>query len=146
MWSSKDFLLPALAIFLTVSASAQKKQPPPPPAHAQSPSPAVTDDFIHKQFGDNCSLLAGPPQFVADLDGDGTADLVVAAKCKNPMADKAEYSFLVADPYDSFLGYSDIKVTSTFASDAPERRGISLLIIHGADKDAWRADKKQVQV
>src|SRR5690348_15248193 len=99
-------------------ATAQaKKQPPPPPARAKSPSPAVTDDFVHKQFGENCSLIAGPPQFVADLDGDGVDDLVVAAKCKNPMADKDEYSFVVADPYDSFLGYTDIKVTSTFASD-----------------------------
>lgn len=145
MSSSKVFLLPALAIFLAVSASAQKKQPPPPPAHAKSPSPAVTDEFIHQQFGDNCSLLAGPPQFVADLDDDGIDDLVVAAKCKNPMADKDEYSFVVADPYDTFLGYSDVKVTSTFASDEPERRGITLLIIHGAEKDGWRAEKPKAK-
>jgi hypothetical protein len=140
MSSSKFLLFPVLALLLTVPASAQKKQPPPPPAHAKSPSPAVTDELIHKQFGDNCSLLPGPPQFVADMDGDGNEDLVVAAKCKNPMADKDEYSFIVADPYDSFLGYSDVKVTSTFASDEPDRRGISLLIIHGADKDGWHAE------
>ena len=140
MSSSKFLLLPALALLLTVAATAEKKQPPPPPAHAKTPSPAVTDDLIHKQFGDNCSLLPGPPQFVADMDGDGIDDLVVAARCKNPMADKDEYSFVVADPYDSFLGYSDVKVTSTFASDEPERRGVSLLIIHGAEKDDWRAE------
>jgi len=140
MSSSKLLILPVLALFLTVAASAQKKQPPPPPAHAKSPSPAVTDELIHKQFGDNCALLPGPPQFVADMDGDGNEDLIVAAKCKNPMADKDEYSFVVADPYDSFLGYSDVKVTSTFASDEPDRRGISLLIIHGAEKDGWRAE------
>ena len=56
------------------------------------------------------------------------------------MADKDEYSFVVGDPYDSFLGYSDVKVTSTFASDEPERRGITLLIVHGAGDDAWRAE------
>jgi len=140
MSSSKLLLLPALALLLTLAASAEKKQPPPPPAHAKTPSPAVTDELIHKQFGDNCSLLPGPPQFVADMDGDGIDDLVVAARCKNPMADKDEYSFVVADPYDSFLGYSDVKVTSTFASDEPERRGVSLLIIHGAEKDEWRAE------
>ncbi len=145
MSSRKLLILPVLAFLLTIAASAQKKQPPPPPAHAKSPSPAVTDDFIHKQFGDNCSLLAGPAQFVADLDDDGIDDLVVAARCKNPMADKDEYSFIVADPYDSFLGYSDVKVTSTFASDEPERRGVSLLIIHGAEKDGWRAEKPKAK-
>src|SRR5215831_9080153 len=106
--SSRTFVLfLVFGVLLSVAAAQSKKQPPPPPpAHAHSPSPAVTDDFIHKQFGDNCSLVAGPPQFVGDLDGDGIDDLVVAAKCKNPMADKDEYSFAVADPYDSFLGYS----------------------------------------
>ncbi|MFZ0864207.1 MAG: hypothetical protein WB781_18140 [Candidatus Sulfotelmatobacter sp.] len=138
--SSSKFLLPVFVLLLTIAAAQTKKQPPPPPAHAKSPSPAVTDDFIHQQFGDNCSLMAGPPQFVADLDDDGIDDLVVAAKCKNPMADKDEYNFVVADPFDSFLGYSDIKITSSFGSDEPERRGISLLIIHGAEKDAWRAE------
>jgi len=140
------FLLPVLFGVLIATASAQsKKEPPPPPAHAKAPSPAVTDEFIHQQFGENCSLIAGPPQFVADLDDDGVDDLVVAAKCKNPMADKDEYSFVVADPYDSFLGFSDVKVTSTFASDEPERRGLSLLIIHGAEKDGWRAEKPKAK-
>jgi len=84
---------------------------------------------VHKEFGDNCSVLAGPPQFVGDLDGDGVDDLVIAARCKNPMADQAEYGFHVTDPYDSFLGFGDVKVTSTFASDSPERRGVCLLVL-----------------
>jgi len=140
------FLLPVLLGVLATTASTQsKKEPPPPPAHAKAPSPAATNEFIHQQFGENCSLIAGPSQFVGDLDDDGIDDLVVAAKCKNPMADKDEYSFVVADPFDSFLGFSDVKVTSTFASDEPERRGLSLLIIHGADKDAWRAEKPKAK-
>ncbi len=138
MSSHKFLLLPVFALLVIVPASAEKKQPP-PPAHATHPSPSVTNDFIHKQFGENCSLLDGPAQFVGDLDGDGIDDLIVAAKCKNPMADKDEYGFSVADPYDNFLGFGDVKVTSTFASDEPDRRGISLLIIHGAGKDAWRS-------
>jgi hypothetical protein len=143
---SRNFVFFSLCIVLAATAWAQnKKQPPPPPAHAKSPSPAVSDEFIHKQFGDNCSLLAGPQQFVADLDDDGVEDLVVAAKCKNPMADKDEYSFVVADPYDSFLGFSDVRVTSTFASDEPERRGLSLLIIHGAEKDGWLAENPKAK-
>ena len=61
------------------------------------------------------------------------------------MADKDEYSFVVADPYDSSLGFSDIKVTSTFASDEPDRRGVCLLIIHGEGADAWRAQKPKAK-
>jgi hypothetical protein len=54
------------------------------------------------------------------------------------MADRDEYNFIVADPYDNYLGYGDVKVTSTFASDEPERRGVCLLIVHGVGPDAWR--------
>jgi len=134
-------LLIISAASATLGAQSKKKEPPPPPAHAKAPSPAVTDEYVHKEFGDNCSLLAGPPQFVGDLDGDGVDDLVLAARCKNPMADQAEYGFLVADPYNSFLGFGEVKVTSTFASDVPERKGVSLLIVHGVGPEAWRSDK-----
>ncbi len=139
---SSKYALPIVAALLIATASAQSKKqpPPPPPAHAHAPSPAVTDEFIHRQFGDGCSLVPGPAQFVADLDGDGIDDLVVVAKCKNPMADRDEYGFLISDPYDNFLGFGDVKVTSTFASDEPERRGICLLIIHGAEKGSWQAE------
>ena len=143
MSSPRSLLIPVFATLLA-SAFAQKK-PDVTPVHAKQPSPAVTNEFIQKQFGENCTLLQGPPQFVADLDGDGADDLVVAGKCKSPMADKDEYDFVVADPYDTFLGFGDVRVTSTFATDEPERRGISLLIIHGTDKDGWRAEKPKAK-
>lgn len=145
MSSQSFYLRILLAAFLIAGASAgyaaDKKQPPPPPAHATSPVPAVTNDYVHKEFGDDCSVLPGPPQFVGDLDGDGIDDLILAARCTNPMIDQAEYGFRVADPYDSFLGFGNVKITSTFASDVPERRGVCLLIVHGVGPEAWRSDK-----
>jgi hypothetical protein len=148
MSSSRVAVFRVLAMLLTITFAsatlwAEKKPLPPPPAHAKAPSPAVTDEYVHKEFGDNCSLLSGPPQFIGDLDGDGVDDLVIAARCKNPMADQAEYGFHVADPYNSFLGFGDVKVTSTFASDVPERKGVSLLIVHGVGSEGWRSDKEK---
>jgi hypothetical protein len=130
-------------VFAAASASfaADKKEPPPPPAHATTPSPAVTDAYIHKEFGDNCAVMAEEPQFVGDLDGDGVNDLVIAARCKNPLADQSEYGFHVSDPVNTFNGYGDVKVTSGFASDDPERKGICLLIVHGVGAEGWRSDK-----
>jgi|SRR5580658_1846682 hypothetical protein len=130
-------------VFAAASASfaADKKEPPPPPAHATTPSPAVTDAYIHKEFGDNCAVMAEEPQFVGDLDGDGVNDLVIAARCKNPLADQSEYGFHVSDPFNTFNGYGDVKVTSGFASDDPERKGICLLIVHGVGAEGWRSDK-----
>jgi hypothetical protein len=143
------FLTLAVALVMMLGSHAlaehSKKPLPPPPAPAKNPSPAVTDEFIHKQFGDNCSVLGGPPQFTMDLDGDGVDDLVVTARCKNPMADRDEYGFQIVDPYDTFLGFGDVKITSTFASDSPERRGVCLLIIHGDGPEAWRAEKPKAK-
>jgi len=134
-------LVLVLVAFASLVAYASKKPLPPPPAPAKSPQPAVTDEYIHKEFGENCSLLGGPPQFTGDLDGDGIDDLVVAARCKNPMIEQGDYGFTVIDPYDKFLGFGDVKITSAFGSDEPERKGVCLLVVHGVGAEAWRSTK-----
>ena len=106
---------------------------------AKTSATAVNNDFIQKQFGATCSLMAGPPIYTADLDGDGTEDAVIVAKCTNPLIDETENNFKVVDPYNSFFGYGDTKATSQFASEDPLARGRVLLIIHGAGGDAWHS-------
>jgi hypothetical protein len=145
MPSSRYLFCSAVVLLISVAGFTADKKTLPPPAPAKSPVPAVTDEFIRKQFGEGCSLLPGPRQYVGDLDGDGIDDLVVAAKCKNPMADRDEFSYVVADPFSTFMGFSDVKLTSNFASDVPERRGVAMLIIHGAEKDAWQAEKPKAK-
>ena len=78
------------------------------------PSSAVDNDFIQKQFGSTCTLMPGPPQMKADMDGDGIEDLVVAAHCTNALVDQAEKNFTVIDPYNSFYGYGNTKITTQF--------------------------------
>ena len=111
------------------------------PLLAQQPpsASAVDNDFVQKQFGSTCTLMPGPPQLKADMDGDGIEDLVVAARCTNALVDQAENNFTVIDPYNSFYGYGNTKITTQFASEDPATRGLVLLVIHGAGPDAWRA-------
>jgi hypothetical protein len=100
--------------------------------------PAVDNGFVQKQFGSTCSLIGIEP-LIADLDSDGIEDIVIPARCTNPMMDQVEDSFVVVDPYNSFFGYGNPKVTTQFSSDDPEHRGYSLLVIHGAGAEAWHS-------
>jgi hypothetical protein len=105
--------------------------------HAQQTTePVINQDFIQKEFGTNCKEI-GMPAVKADLDGDGVQDIVIPARCSNPMMDQAEENYAVMDPYNVFFGYGNPMVTTQFASDDPDRRGFSLLVIHGAGPNAW---------
>jgi hypothetical protein len=99
----------------------------------------VDNDFVQKEFGDSCTMMPAPPPIKGDLDGDGIEDIVIVARCKNPLPDQTEHNFRVVDPYNDYFGFGDPKVTTQFASEDPESRGVSLLVIHGAGADAWRA-------
>jgi hypothetical protein len=109
-------------------------------AFAVQPAATVNNDFIHKQFGDSCRLEAGFSALTGDLDGDGVEDVVIPAHCTKPMMDQAENNFHVIDPYYTFFGYGNPKVTSEFATEDPAARGIVLLIIHGDGPEAWRSE------
>jgi len=120
-------LLVASGLGLAFTASAQ-----------QASEPVVDNAFVEQQFGSNCKLI-GMPSLRGDLDGDGVEDLVIPAHCNSPLMDQAENSYVVIDPYNTFFGYGNPKVTTAFVADDPQRRGFSLLVIHGAGPDAWHA-------
>ncbi|MCU1270802.1 MAG: hypothetical protein JWN74_2096 [Acidobacteriaceae bacterium] len=111
-------------------------------AAAQNSVPAaalVDNDFVHQQFGDSCSLEPKWQPMKGDLNGDGSEDIVIVARCKNVLIDQGEKNYLVVDPMDSFFGYGNPSITTSFAPDDPKLRGVSLLVIHGDGADGWRA-------
>lgn len=119
-----------LFFLLSVVAIAQTKP--------TSPSP-VDNDFVQKQFGSTCKLVPGPEPLIADLNGDGIDDIVIIARCSNPLLDQDDHSYRVIDPYNTFFGYGNPRITTEFASEDPDQRGLSLLVIHGDGPEAWRA-------
>jgi hypothetical protein len=117
--------------------------PPAPPATAQpasAPAENVDNDFIHKQFGEEFSLLPVSTPYLRDVDGDGVEDFVILARSKKPMLDAAEHSYKVVDPYYEFYGYGDPRLTASFGSEDVTEKNLVVLVIHGAGVDAWRSE------
>lgn len=76
---------------------------------------------------------------IADLNSDGVADIVLVARCKNALIDQGEKNYRVIDPMNSFFGYGNPAITTSFAPDDPKLRGVALLVIHGSGPEAWRS-------
>jgi len=116
------------------------------PAFGQgSAARKVDNEFVQQQFGKEFVMLPELAAVYGDLDGDGVEDVVIAARCKNPMLDEAQHDYTVIDPYYDFYGYGNPRVTTTFKEPDPARRGLAVLIIHGAEKDAWRTEKPKAK-
>jgi hypothetical protein len=111
------------------------------PAFAQGPAAdrKIDNDFVQRQFGDQFTLIPEIGAAFGDLDGDGVEDVVIAARCKNPLLDQGEHNFMVLDPYNDFFGYGDPRMTTTFSEGVPSRRGLVMLVIHGAGPEGWRS-------
>ncbi len=130
MPTRRVFLALCFSALLPLLASGQKAS-----------TPKIDNEFVHKAFGNQFTLIPEIGATFGDLDGDGVQDAVIAARCKNPLLDEAEHDYTVIDPYYTFYGYGDPKMTTTFTEGDPNKKNLVVLIIHGAGPEAWRSDK-----
>ena len=134
-----------LVVLIVAAACASAQNPASSMAAPSAAAVSVDNDFVQKQFGSSCTLNSQFPPITADLNGDGIDDIVIVARCRNPLIDQDEKDYRVIDPLDSFYGYGNPKVTTGFATEDPKLRGMSLLVIHGADAEAWRSATPQAK-
>ena len=155
------FALPAVLLVLACTVLAQEKPssltPEQEEAAAKAQQKAELMEVVKKQFGPDLVIAETANEITArylhpdkkneawkylltgDLDGDGVEDAVIVVRFKNILAGQTQYDYKVVDPYFTYHGYGDPKITSTLSSDDPDQ-GHVVLIIHGAGPEAWRAE------
>jgi hypothetical protein len=126
---------------------------PPPNALSHQKMPGDIAAIVKAQFGPDFEIAASKntgfkyvkpaadtwvPFLTADLDGDGVEDAIIVARCSKPMKGETDFHYTVIDPYFTYYGYGDPKVTATLNSEDPSANFI-VLIIHGAGAEGWRA-------
>lgn len=86
------------------------------PLLAQTAAPAtpVNAAYLSSQFGASFTLDPSIAPMFGDLDGDGREDLVLVGTSSTPLLSQAEFNFKVEDPYDSYFGTGDPRITSQF--------------------------------
>ena len=138
----------AFAIFLTLGML-------PPIALAQSesetsPQPGEIDyvaasNLVLQQFGTGFTPLKDFAPVIGDFDSDGISDIVIPARATNPLVNAVRFHYKVVDPYDTYFGFGDPKVTMEFGANDPRDKGLVLLIIHGAGEKGWHANEPKAK-
>ena len=120
-----------LAVFcLPLSAVAQK--PVSQNAKPASP-PSPLQQLVAKQFGPDFTVDARFEPLNGDMDGDGTEDVAIIATSKHPMGGMGAFNYKVSDPYDTYFGVGDPKITTTMGNFG-DGSGHCILIMHD-----WKA-------
>jgi hypothetical protein len=153
-----SLLVVSLIALVLLPAVGVRAQDPPPDGVVPAPvtiPPEITE-AVKKQFGP-CFQVARerssikvkylhPPveapwlaYFTADLNGDGVEDLVVVARCNNPLANEIDFDYTVVDPYYTANGYGNPRITAAFNSGDPGRNNLVLVIL-GSEKEGWHAE------
>jgi hypothetical protein len=131
------FVMPSTAQELTTrEAEAAKDATNPKTGKPQSPLETV----VEKQFGPDFRVDSKFPPMIADFDADGREDIAIIGFSKHPLGGSAGFKYTVVDPYDSYFGIGDPKITTNLAgfSDGSKH---CILIIHDwkgeAPKSKW---------
>ena len=164
--STLRLALPAVLLVLAFTVLAQEKPssltPEQEEAAAKAQQKAELMEVVKKQFGPDLVIAETANEITArylhpdkkneawkylltgDLDGDGVEDAVIVVRFKNILAGQTQYDYKVVDPYFTYHGYGNPKVTVAFQSEDP-RENHMVLVIHGAGKEGWRADKPKAK-
>ena len=155
-------VLPAALLVLGIAVFAQQAPPPLTPeqeaAAAKAQQMGELMEVVKKQFGPGLEIAKTSSQATArylhpdtkkeekwnflltgDLNGDGAEDAVIIVRFKNPLAGQTQYNYKVVDPYYTYQGYGNPKVTVEFGSEDPRYHNM-VLVIHGAGAEGWRAE------
>ena len=89
------------------------------PSSAVQLDPETAKKLVSAQFGPGYTLLTPLDPMIGDFNGDGIPDLVLVAHATNPLVNSVGFNYKVIDPYYSFYGYGDPKVTMSFDASDP---------------------------
>ena len=102
---------PAAAQQLTTREAEAAKQP----INEKTGMPeSKLDALVHKQFGPDFRSDAKFQPMYADFDGDGKEDVAIIGFSKHPLGGSGKYKYTVQDPYDTYFGVGDPKITTHY--------------------------------
>src|SRR5258708_19743427 len=135
----------ATSLVAAQSPTASNTAKPEPQAETQAqPEPKSKSEsiatIVKQQFESTFSVTTTMPTsfIVSDFDADGVEDVAIVADSKDPLPDSYDFKYEVADPYNSYFGYGNPRVTAAFNS-SERLRSHSLLVILGVGKEGWRS-------
>jgi hypothetical protein len=114
-----------LLVLASAAVFAQQSAPDKAPAASSDPY----QQTIEAQFGADFKRDSKFAPMIADFDSDGAQDLVLVGIGKNPLGAQNLKNYKVVDPYDSYFGFGDPRVTTKFA-DFGDGTSHCVLVIH----------------
>jgi hypothetical protein len=104
------------------------------------PIPHEMREMLAREFGPDYHALPEYSPLLADFDRDGQQDAAIAVTAKNPLVGAVGHDYKVLDPYNSFFGFGDPKITTDYAVPMHPGPPRHLVIAHD-----WKASKPKLK-